>query len=173
MLLTPRVAFPWLRAIELGLGSWPVHESTPSTAVGMVLELPERGFHTRVEPTRAHAFGSWRTARETEVDAVITVLQRKGELESGWVVPAGATVIGAYEPLTPPERWQPLRLEQRMRSALGPGAATRALAVDNSMGRAWIAKALGRDEAQVVEHLPKLESRGNSYSVCPIPSRGT
>jgi hypothetical protein len=145
-----------------------VEEPVPATGIGMMLELIERGFH--VGAGRVRAPRSLPMAHASRVDGVITIVERSSQLESGWVPPAEARMIAEYDPLTPSQRTQELRLERHVRSVLGPEAVV-ARPLDNALAREWIADAMGPNGTDVVEKLWKLQRRGEPYTVYLHPAQ--
>jgi hypothetical protein len=142
-------------------------ENVGAMGEGMLLDLAERGRHVRVEPELSRLVGSWRTARRTQVDAVVVVVAG-GELERGWSPPPGARRISAYDPLTPRERTRSQRLERQARATLGLNAPSGALPLVTPFGRKQLVDN-GVDQ-HVVDALHQLHERGDAYSVYLAPA---
>jgi hypothetical protein len=135
--------------------------------VGVFLDLEERGQQVRVERRFSHPFGSWRTARESEVDGVVTVVAG-GDIERGWTPPPGAKRVARYDPLTPRQRSRAQRLERSVRDQLGAAAPIHALAVLSPIGRQQLV-ASGADPRSV-DALWHLHDRGDAYFVYLSPA---
>ena len=75
-------------------------ENLGAVGVGMFLDLTERGQSVRLESGLSTAVGSWRTARRSQVDAILIVVAGS-YIDRGWTPPEGATRIASYDPLTP------------------------------------------------------------------------
>jgi hypothetical protein len=142
-------------------------ENLGATAVGVFLDLDERGKQVRVESGFAKAFGSWRTARESEVDGVVTVAAG-GDIERGWTPPPGARRVAHYDPLTARERSRAQRLERQVRERLGTAAPRDALPVLSAIGRRLlVSKGADRRSVDALQH---LHERGDAYSVYLSPA---
>jgi hypothetical protein len=142
-------------------------ENLGAVGVGMFLDLAERGQDVRAEPELSHGFGSWRTARTSQVDELLIVVAGS-YLEHGWTAPPGARRIATYDPLTPAERSRAERLERRIRDQLGAAAPVNALPVLNPAGRQQLV--VGGADPHVVDALSHLHDRGDSYSVYVVPA---
>jgi len=142
-------------------------ENLGAVAVGMFLDLDERGKQVRVERTFAKGFGSWRTARESDVDGVVTVVAG-GDIERGWTPPPNARRIATYDPLAPAERSRAQRLERQVRQRLGASAPVNALPVLSAIGRQQLVA--GGADPRAVDALWHLHERGDSYSVYVAPA---
>jgi hypothetical protein len=133
---------------------------------GVFLDLEERGQQVRVEPRLSRPFGSWRTARRLQVDALVIVVAG-GDIERGWTPPPGARRVAKYDPLSPRERARSQHLEAQIRKRLGTAAPVHALAVLSPIGRQLLV-ANGADRRSVDE-LWHLHERGDAYSVYLSP----
>jgi DNA-binding transcriptional regulator of glucitol operon len=142
-------------------------ENLGAVGVGMFLDLTERGQSVRMEPGLSHAVGSWRAARRSQVDEVLTVVAGS-YIERGWTPPEGATRITLYDPLTPRERARAQRLERQVRERLGTAAPRDSLPVLSAIGRLQLV-ADGADKRSVDE-LWHLRERGDAYSVYLSPA---
>ena len=65
------------------LVDWNDAEGWGAVGIGVFAELERRGFDVSVLPSRAAAFGDWRTARPEEVDASVLVI---GSAEGDYTV---------------------------------------------------------------------------------------
>jgi hypothetical protein len=142
-------------------------ENLGAVAVGTFLDLDERGKQVRVDRGFAKPFGSWRTARESEVNGVVTVVAG-GDIERGWTPPAGAKRLVSYDPLSSGQRSRAQRIERQIRDRLGTAAPRDALPVLSAIGRRQLV-ADGADERSVDE-LWHLHQRGDAYSVYLSPA---
>ena len=97
---------------------WADIRNLGSTGIGVFAELEDRGHDVGVKDAFSHTFGSWRTARASEVDGVITVIAAS-DLDEGWELPPGARLVASYEPLTHRERVRYQRLERAVREQAG------------------------------------------------------
>jgi hypothetical protein len=134
---------------------------------GVFLDLEERGQQVRVQPLLSQPFGSWRTARRSQVDADVFVVAG-GDIERGWIPPQGARRIAKYDPLSPQERARSQYLETQIRERLGTAAPVHALGVLSPIGRQQLV-ANGASPRQVNE-LWHLHEQGDSYSVYVAPA---
>ncbi|HEY4398216.1 MAG TPA: hypothetical protein VGO28_11145, partial [Acidimicrobiia bacterium] len=141
-------------------------ENLGATAVGVFLDLDEHGKQVRVERGFGKAFGSWRTAPESQVDGVVTVVAG-GDIERGWTPPPGAKRVAHYDPLASRERSRAQRLERQVRARLGAAAPPNALPVLSAGGRRLLV-AEGADRRSV-DALQHLHERGDAYSVYLSP----
>ena len=63
---------------------------------GVFVELERRGFDVSVSPSRAPAFGAWRTARTEDVDATVLVIGST-DAAGGIEPPPGAVQVARFE----------------------------------------------------------------------------
>jgi hypothetical protein len=119
----------------------------------------------RVEPSLAHAFGSWRTARRDDVDAALTVVSG-ADLDAGWRPPEKARLIASYDPLTRRERARYRRLERQVRDQVGAGPDDYLLM--DSAHRRDVLVERGADREVVAELAPLVE-QGDRYRVYADP----
>ncbi len=68
-----------------------------SVGIGVFVALEQGGLHVRTVTGLSHAFGSWRTARECDVDRILTVVSER-DIASGWRPPTDASRVASYEP---------------------------------------------------------------------------
>jgi len=142
-------------------------ENSGAMGEGLFLDLAERGRHVRFESELSRLVGSWRTARRTQVDAVVIVIAG-GDLQRGWRPPPGARRISAYDPLTPRERIRSQRLERQARDTLGLNAPSGALPLLSAFGRKQLVD--NGVHQHVVDELRQLHQRGDAYSVYLEPA---
>jgi hypothetical protein len=134
---------------------------------GMFVDLAERGQQVRVASELSRLFGSWRTARRSQVDGVVIVVDG-GDIERGWSPPSGAKRISSYDPLTPRERSRSQRLERQARDRLGLNAPPGALPVLSAFGQKQLVD--NGVDPHVVDELRQLRQRGDAYSVYVAPA---
>jgi hypothetical protein len=130
--------------------------------VGVFVDLERRGRHVRVERQFSRPFGSWRTARRSQVDGVVIVVAGR-DVERGWTPPPGARRIAAHDPLTPRDRARSQVLERQARQRLGPAAPVNALSVLNPFTeKLLIDSGVG---PHTIEEMRQLRQRGDAYFV--------
>ena len=75
---------------------WTDAEFWGAVGIGLFVELERRGYDVAVAPSRAPAFGAWRTARTEDVDATVLVIGST-DAAGGLEPPPGAVPVAQFE----------------------------------------------------------------------------
>lgn len=139
-----------------------------SVGVGLFLYLEDRGLDVRVERALSHPFGSWRTARRSQVDGDVIVLAGTAR-EHASMVPDGSERIATSDPLSTAEQALAQRLEREIRDSLDAFPPAEELPVLSSAGRQELVGA-GAD-IRAVNELRRLREQGDPYAVYVAPAQ--
>jgi hypothetical protein len=135
----------------------------------LYVELDQRGFDVFAERSEGNAsrYGSWRLAKPTEVDEVVTLVNL-AEVGNAWHPVVGSRRVAFWDPLTFAQRARARELEARIRAAMGDSAPSGRIVLDAPASRrAAIAGGALPDE---VEELDDLQQLGDGYAVYVSPA---
>lgn len=145
---------------------WVDVEAFGATGLGMFADLEDRGVSVRAPTQFSHALGSWRTARASEVDGVLTLVAGS-DLDAGWQPPADAKLVASFDPLDRTERARFQRLQRRIREEIGADA-DEYLVLTTDFDRDALA-ARGADPEQI-QALWRLSRDGDRYRLYLEPT---
>ncbi|MEY2453572.1 MAG: hypothetical protein QOD92_3146 [Acidimicrobiaceae bacterium] len=136
---------------------------------GLFVELERRGFSVYVDVASLGdlTYGSWRMAREVDVDDVLLLVPTISS-DSRFDPPTGARLITSWDPLSKEERDRARALESRIRSSVRNALPPGAIVLDDPVVRYEVGAAGA--PASDVQQLLTLQQRGDRYDVYMVPS---
>lgn len=134
---------------------------------GLFLALERRGFEVRVDPDPLSplTYGTWRTATPDDADAVVFVVDQTS-IALGWQPPDGARLLASHDPLSPDERRELERLEERVRTAAGVDPSEPVYVHPPYFGDVLVRDGARRAD---VDQLIVLHGKGDRYEVHLLP----
>ncbi len=136
---------------------WADRRTFGGTAMGVFLDLHDRGFDVAAPLQYDMWFDSWHLRDRDTAEAILTVVGQD-DLDAGTTPPPDAVTVARYDPLDPTQRARAEQLWQAITSAVDPAAGTGPSDLDSAAGRQALVDA-GADKA-TVEALAALHERG-------------